>query len=45
MKADGKTMMTVHAVISTDGKTQTGNVTNVDEKGHQSQHIEVYDKQ
>ena len=44
-KADGRTFMTAHAVISPDGKKQTGTVTRTDEEGHRTQSTEFYEKQ
>lgn len=44
LRSAGKIVMKVHATVSPDGKTQTGMVTVFDERGHQGQHKEVYEK-
>ena len=45
LKEAGKSVMTIHDVLSLDGKTHMGTITYVDEKGHRTQHLEFYDKQ
>jgi hypothetical protein len=45
LKEAGKTVAKVHAVVSPDGKTQTGNITLIDEKGSSHRHVEFYERQ
>ena len=45
LKEAGRTVATVHSVISPDGRTLSGTVTNIDEKGNSHQHKELYDRQ
>jgi hypothetical protein len=45
LKEAGRTVTTVHSVVSPDGKTLSGTVTNIDEKGNRHRHIEFYERQ
>jgi hypothetical protein len=45
MKVGGKTVQTVHAVVSPDGRTLTATLDGTDRQGHSFHHVEVFDKQ
>ncbi len=45
LKEEGKTVATVHDVISSDGKSHRGVVTNFDKGGMSNQFLEFYEKQ
>ena len=45
MKVGGKTVETVHAVVSQDGKTVTATVDGTDMQGRPMHHVEVFEKQ
>ena len=45
LKEGGRTVLMIEANLAPDGKTQLGIITNIDEKGHRTQHTEFYEKQ
>ena len=45
MKIGGKTVQTVHAVVSPDGRTIRATIDATDEQGRHMHSVEVYDKQ